>query len=324
MNEVMSISVIIATYNRATWLEACLAALRNQHYSEGDEVIVVDNGSSDDTAEVMKAASRRYPAPLILLEEPRPGKVHALAKGIACSHGETLAFTDDDVIAEKGWLEGIRRALGDGRADLAGGRVLPLWEATPPSWLNLEGNAGGFNRLASPIALLDYGNATMPLGPRTVLGANMAVSRKAFDAAGGFPRQLGKLRGTLLSGEDQELCRRVQAAGFRAVYEPSIVVRHRVPPDRLKLTYYLKWFYWSGITQAALDSSNRGGQELTSRRRLRLYPLRQVATGVARGIVAGALGRFPSAAEAFTMAAFGVGYLAQGKRYAARPEVAEP
>lgn len=320
----MSISVIIATYNRAAWLEACLAALANQRYSAGDEVIVVDNGSTDSTAEVLRATSPRYPVPLLVLHEPRPGKVHALAKGIGCARGETLAFTDDDVVAENGWLEGIRQALGDGRADLAGGRVLPLWEGTPPSWLFLGDGAGGFNRLASPIALLDYGNATMPLGARTALGANMAVRREAFEAAGGFAPHLGKLRGTLLSGEDQELCRSVQAAGFRAVYEPSIVVRHRVPPDRLKLTYYLKWFYWSGITQAALDRSNREGREDPWRHRLRLYPVRQVATGIARGIGAGAIGRFPAAAEAFTVAAFGLGYLAAEKRYALRPEVAEP
>src|SRR5438445_582224 len=88
-----------------------------------------------------------------------------------------------------------------------------------------------YGPLASPLALLDYGSSTVDLGARTVIGANMAVRRSVFVQVGGFAPHLGKLRGTLLSGEDRELCRRVQAAGFRAVYCPAAGVRHWVPAD---------------------------------------------------------------------------------------------
>ena len=109
-------------------------------------------------------------------------------------------------------------------------------------------------RLGAPIALLDYGAATAELGQRTLLGANLAVRRTVFAEVGGYPVHLGKLRGTLLSGEDHELCRAVQAAGWRALYVPNAVVHHWVPADRARVSYFLEWFFWSGITHAIMDT----------------------------------------------------------------------
>src|SRR5438128_546444 len=99
----MRISVIVATYNRATLLDDCLTHLARQRFEPGDEVVVVDNGSTDRTATVIRAHQQTLPVPLQWLAEPRPGKSHALGRAIAVATGDVLAFTDDDVNVDATW-----------------------------------------------------------------------------------------------------------------------------------------------------------------------------------------------------------------------------
>jgi hypothetical protein len=135
----------------------------------------------------------------------------------------------------------------------------------------------------------------------------MVVSREALVAAGGFPLELGKLRGTLLSGEDHQICERVQAAGFTALYEPRLVVRHHVPAERMRLTYHLRWFFWSGITNAALDRDERRPPTSTA-----YWTARAARAGLRA--VAGVLSLRPHrAAEGLVDVAFALGYVAYAR-----------
>lgn len=299
----MTISVIIATFNRSALLAECLAHLARQRFEPGDEIVVVDNGSTDGTARVLSAAAVSMPVPLRCLFESAPGKSRAIARALSVAAGDLLVFTDDDVNVEDGWLPAVRRTMGDPAVALMGGPVVARWEREPPKWLRSASNGSG--RLASPLALLNYGTSPIELGDRTVLGANMAVRRDAFTRAGGFPSHLGKLRGTLLSGEDHELCRRVQRAGLRAVYDPAAAVRHWVPADRMRLGYYVSWFYWSGVTHSMLDRGEPAGRTAAG---VPLYLVRRAAAGVVRGLAAVALGRMREGVECAIDVAFAVGY----------------
>ena len=298
-------SVIIATYNRAAMLDECLTHLGRQRFRPGDEVIVVNNGSTDGTASVVARHQRGYPAPLHLLDEPVPGKSHAIARALALASGDVLAFTDDDVNVGNGWLEQVREAMADPDVALVGGRVAPRWETTVPAWIRRARER--HPRLGAPIALLDYGDRPSDLGSRTFLGANLAVRRQVFTAVGGFPTHLGKLRGTLLSGEDHELCRRVQSAGFRATYVPGALVHHWVPTERTRIAYFLKWFFWSGITHAIMDRDNHvnSGRAVGG---VPLYLIRRM-TQASAGALAGLLiGRWTSALNHAIDVAFAAGY----------------
>lgn len=316
------VSVIIATYNRAAMLDECLASLQAQHFVAGDEVIVVDNGSTDATAAVVTRHQRAWTTPLRLLREPRPGKSHAIALALGVAAGDLLVFTDDDVSVGGAWLDTIRAALSDPAVAIAGGPVAARWDAAVPRWF--RGAVAQQARLGAPIALLDYGDQRAELGERTLLGANLAVRRDVFTAIGGFPTHLGKLRGTLLSGEDHELCRRAQASGHRAVYVPDAVVYHWVPAQRARVGYYLNWFFWSGITHAIMD----GGQAPAGRAvaGLPLYLVKRAAAAAA-GVVAALLRRRgPLALTRAIEVAFAAGYAAQRwgliARTAAAPEPA--
>jgi glycosyltransferase involved in cell wall biosynthesis len=251
---VITISVVIATFNRAPLLAEALAQLRHQQFEHGDEVVVVDNASTDNTGDVIARMAVGFPVPIRHLLETSPGKTPALTAGIAASRGDILALTDDDVLVADDWVTTIRRLFSEPSADLIGGRVDPRWEVSPPTWLCVE-QGKRYNDMASPLALLHYG-AAQDLGARTAVGANLCVRRTVHDALGGFAHHLGRHRGTLLCGEDRDFCERAAAAGFHCEYRPELHVRHWVPAARTTLPYYLRWFYWSGVTEAVLDNGS--------------------------------------------------------------------
>ncbi len=241
--------------------------------------------------------------PLVRLHEPTPGKSFAVAAALAVAKGDIVALTDDDVRVADDWLSQLKAALADSRLGLVGGPVEPCWERPAPRWLQLAGHG----RLGAPLGLLDYGTAATALGPRTLLGANMAVRRSVLDALGGYATHLGKLRGTLLSGEDHELCDRVQRAGYGALYVPAARVQHLVPAERMRVRYFLHWFYWSGVTSATMHAPPRQARTWLG---VPAHLLRQFASGLTGAATSALQGRTPAAVDRALDSAFALGYAA--------------
>jgi GT2 family glycosyltransferase len=299
----MRISVVIATYNRASLLAGCLAQLGRQAYEPGDEIVVVDNGSRDDTRRVIERAAALSPVPLRYLHEAAPGKPPAMNAGVGAATGDVLALTDDDVLVADDWIATLRAIFSDPGIALAGGRVDPRWERPAPGWLPVDPHRP-YGRMTSPLALLHYGERQV-LGQRTAVGANMAVRREVLAAVGGFALSLGRLRGSLLGGEDHDLCHRVAVAGYRCEYRPELRAQHWVPAERLRLRYYARWFYWSGITNALLDTGGAAGGRVTP-----YWWGRLLAAPANAG--ASLLRRQPPAAVAALMdGAFALGYISR-------------
>lgn len=248
------LSVIIATRDRASLLADTLDALAAQQWpASAFEILVVDNASVDATPAVVRAAAERAAAPIVYLREERAGKSHALNTAAARARGDLLVFTDDDVLPSPGWLAAYARVFADTGADYAAGRILPLWEAPPPRWVSPA--------LHGVLAIPDGGPARLHLGKGLndhimPIGANMAVRRAVVDWIGGWNPALGKLQGTLRTGEDHEFALRMTAAGLTGVYEPEAVVRHRVPADRLRRAYFRRWFYENGAIVAGIEEDH--------------------------------------------------------------------
>jgi glucosyl-dolichyl phosphate glucuronosyltransferase len=243
------LTVIIATKDRAALLASTLNALiRQEDPGEPVEILVVDNGSVDETPAVVRDAAARATAPVIYLREDRPGKSHALNTAVAHARGDVIVLTDDDVLPGERWLREYLRAFAETDADYAAGRIVPLWERTPPAWMSpalhgvLSIPDGGSRRLP-----LGHGSAIMPIG------CNMAVRRHVIDHVGGWDPDLGKLEGTLRTGEDHDFALRLTAAGYSGVYVPEAVVQHRVPADRLRQAYIRRWFFENGAIVAGLE-----------------------------------------------------------------------
>jgi glucosyl-dolichyl phosphate glucuronosyltransferase len=316
---VLSISVLIATHNRAALLEQTLQQLSRQSFQYGDEVIVVDNASTDNTAAVLARMSREFPVPLRTRYDSSPGKAPAINTVSQQATGDVLALTDDDVVVSDDWIETVRRLFGDPALALVGGRVDPYWQHAAPAWLEIEQN-GTYGLMSSPLALLHYGDA-QELGMRTAVGANMAVRRSVFQALGGFAAHLGKKRGTLLCGEDHDLSQRAVAAGYRCEYRPELRVRHWVPSERTRLRYFLRWFFWSGITNAVIEAAPADAKRAHTPASL-LHLLRRFVGGIVSAPFNAITGRGRSAAIGAMDAAFALGYLTV--RVAGRASVPPP
>jgi len=302
----MRITVLIATYNRAPLLAECLHHLSRQRFTPQDEIVVVDNGSSDDTPRVIADAQDAFAIPVRHVVERTPGKSSAIAAGLAVAQGDVIAFTDDDIDVDEDWIGEVRRVMSDPGIALAGGPVAPRWQTEPPKWL--RASVEEYGRLSAPLGLLNYGTQSFPLGPRTALGANLIVRAEVLRKLGGYQPHLGKLRGTLLSGEDHELCQRVQHAGFRAVYWPELRVTHWVPASRMRAQYAMSWFYWSGITHATLDSGTRPDRSLF---RVPLHFIKLMMTSAARSVGAALSGRSARVMDHAIDVAFVTGYIAR-------------
>jgi len=252
------VSVIIATRNRCGLLGQTLNAIAGQEWPrDRAEVIVADNGSTDDTASTVAAAAKQHrPLAIRYLSVDQPGKSNAVNAALKVATGDPLVFTDDDVQPARGWLRSIVAAFEQTSADFLAGRILPNWESPPPSWMSPA--------LHGVLAIPDNGEHRLDIvlgGNEMVIpiGANMAVRRAVIERVGGLRDDLGKLEGSLRTGEDHEFFLRMIHAGFRGIYEPTAVVYHRVPAERLKRSYFRRWLFQNGRDVARLRAAYRPG-----------------------------------------------------------------
>jgi glucosyl-dolichyl phosphate glucuronosyltransferase len=242
-------SVVIATHNRADCLVETLHNFRRQTTRQPWELIVVDNASTDTTAAVVHELGRTFPVPLKYVFEPIPGKYRALNRGIRLASGRVVAATDDDALVAPDWLEQAERAFERLQCDFVGGPVRPIWGGPRPEWLPEK--SGLHWKI---IALQDHGLETREYGCGISwpLGVNVAYRRDAFERAGLFDPDLGRVAGTLRNQAQREWHLRARAAGLRGFYVPGLVVQHHVPASRLTRNYFRRWCYWHGISRVLL------------------------------------------------------------------------
>ena len=229
------LSVILPTFNRADSLRRALAALLRQSVLPGAyEVIVVDNNSTDGTAEVAALFEHRG---VRLVREPRQGLSFARNTGLGAARAPVVAFTDDDVEVAPDWVEAILTSLArHPGVDGVGGRVLPAWQSGRPRWITREHWA--------PLALQDHGDsrrifdAAQPIG---LIGANVAFRREVFDRVGTFSPSVQRVKDGIGSTEDHEMLARLYDAGGRMLYQPKMLVMARVPGSRCDRRYHRRW-----------------------------------------------------------------------------------
>lgn len=264
------ITVIVCTYNRSESLAKALESIAVSRVppSVGWEVLVVDNNSGDRTKQVVEEICDRYAGRIRYLFEPRQGKSYALNTGIQHSRGDLLAFADDDAIVGEDWLWNLTASLRDESCSGAGGRIIPTWTRPLPRWLSADDP-----HTVGPFVAFDEGPEAGPL-TRAPYGANMAFRREVFEKYGGFRTDLGPQPGNEIRCEDVEFAQRLLDGSERLRYEPSAIVYHPVPENRLTKQFMRKWWFWSGyseILQSGLRSD--GGWRI---RAVPLYLLRRI------------------------------------------------
>jgi glucosyl-dolichyl phosphate glucuronosyltransferase len=241
----LSLSVVIATYNRAQLLEETLRSLLGADFSDiKHEVIVVDNNSTDGTSDLVALFAKQH-ATLRGIREPNQGLSHARNAGIAAATGEVIAFLDDDVEVDSSWPKAILESFRVSGVTCVTGKVLAYGEAAPPAWLP--------PRLHFLVSLADLGDAVRPLhGREKPLGCNMAFRRTVFETVGGFDTSLGRSAHTLLGGEEVMLFYRMKAAGGVALYSPKALVHHKIAP-KTQVQYVFEHAFWLGVSESYIE-----------------------------------------------------------------------
>ena len=202
LRRVPRVSVIVCSYNGGSTLGACLDSLGQLDYPDY-EVILVDDGSTDDTA----AIAARFPS-VRYIRQPNQGLSQARNTGAAAATGEILAYTDSDCMADRDWLYYLVSTLLSGNFAGVGGPNIP-----PPAqnWVQacVAASPGG----PSHVLLTDTIAEHIP-------GCNMAWYRWAFTSVGGFDPDYHK------AGDDVDFCWRVQQTGCEIAFSPTAVVWH--------------------------------------------------------------------------------------------------
>ena len=240
--------MIICSRNRARLLTAALASVMQQDYPPSHfEVVVVDNGSTDDTARVVSTLSGQA-APMRYIYRKEPGLGGARNDGARASRYEILAYIDDDALASPTWLSAITSTFDSvgGEVVALGGLTSVVWEEAPPKWLTPR--------------FMPYFSGTDKLGDSSRLlsddeypvGTNLAVRRQALETVGGFDETLTRYN------DEIDVCRRLRRSGGRIWFEPEARVVHRIVGDRLTRRSMLMRGFWQGYSDVVIGLPRPG------------------------------------------------------------------
>jgi GT2 family glycosyltransferase len=217
------VSVIIPVLNGEKTIGDCMASLlRTDYPPERHEILVVDNGSTDRTAEIVKNLPVQY------LREERRGAPAARNTGIKASRGELVAFTDADCVVTRGWLGELVRTFDEDRVGGVAGEIFPY----PP-------NTSAERYAARVRSLSPQKYLSRPLLPFAVF-ANLAFRRDVFDRVGHLDEAI------TMGAEATDFCTRfLRGTGLKLKYAPNAVVFHRYRATARRF-FKQQWNYGRG------------------------------------------------------------------------------
>ncbi len=249
-------SVVVCTRNRSVkLLEACNSILELDYPADRWELLIVDNGSTDDTPAVARGFAEQHPDLVRVVDEPELGLSAARNTGVREARGELLVFIDDDAFPAKGWLKALDEALSSPDVLAAGGPVDPEFLGELPDWFT--------ERYLPYVSAFEKDPEIQTLHhneyPR---GANIAFRRDAFERVGLFSVDLGRKGDRLRSCEESELCLRLERTGAKVVYHPEARIRHQVDAERLTTKWMQDRFHAQGESEAVVAWQHGGLREL--------------------------------------------------------------
>lgn len=204
-----SASVVLPTYNRSASLRRCLLGILGCDIAGLDlSLHVVDDGSTDDTEQMVAEVRRQYRGPVRLHYHRQQNQGAAAARnlGVAADDADLVLFIDDDCVPEQGWVRALVDASWNAGVGAVGGRIVGVGEGT---WVS---------RYCRYLRFNEFPPDDRPI--RFVNTANAAYRREVLRTLGGFEPAVSG------GGEDHEIAWRAVRLGYRLVYQPAAVVRH--------------------------------------------------------------------------------------------------
>lgn len=254
----MDVSIILCTWNNSRRLSVTLNSLVKLEIplSLAWELIVVNNNSTDNTADVVSSFIDMLPINYIL--EPVQGLSHARNAGLLIASGKLIIFTDDDVKPCKHWLltywEAYKLNLSD---TFWGGPIESEFESGYVNQTLLQ-------YAPASVKGLDLGNEMRALEDKEyLLSANWACPASAFKKVGGFDnaKGLNPSLNRISIGEETDLMDRLRNNGFHAIYLPEAKISHFVPKDKTSLRHIASraraWGFYCGEKQHLMLKTGR-------------------------------------------------------------------
>lgn len=238
LSTLSGVSIVICTYNGKARLEETLIHALRQSTSFPYEVLVVDNLSSDGTADwILEFASQYDQLSLIrIVEERNPGLSPARIRGIKESKYPLILFCDDDNWLTSNYLEvGKRRFEEFSELGALGGEGIPVFESDKPEWFEQFSHSYAVGDLGMKSGVLPKGSA--------VYGAGCFFRRSALNELleKGWESILSDRKGDMLSsGGDLEFCYAIQLLDYRIGFEKNLKFYHFLEERRLNWDYYIK------------------------------------------------------------------------------------
>jgi len=232
------LTVLFATRNRAGTLGQALSAFSLlQSPLGGWKLVVIDNGSTDRTGELLSSFAGRLP--IHTVSEPRAGKNNALNASLHLLEGDLAVFTDDDAFPRPGWLVEMRRAA-DKHTDFTmfGGAILPRWEVPPPDWIRWVTDSRRAERQIADVRASVAFSITDPLqlegqiSPAAIFGPNMAIRTSVFQSGLRFDPSIGPRDGSYPMGSETQILVQLGKLGHKAWHVPSAVVEHFIRKEQ--------------------------------------------------------------------------------------------
>ncbi|MFM6191123.1 MAG: hormogonium polysaccharide biosynthesis glycosyltransferase HpsE [Planktothrix sp.] len=242
----MDFSIVIPTYNSENRISAVLEKLRLQQGTEQItwEIIVVDNNSSDRTAEVILNCQKQwdFQAPLRYVFEPKQGAGFARQRGVEIALGELIGCLDDDNLPECDWvLQSYLFSKEYPQAGAYGGQNHPIYQVEPPP---------NFQRIHGYLAIRENGDKPFLFCPEKLqlpAGAGLVVRKQAW--LDHVPPVLENIdRG----GEDYEISLNLYKGGWEIWYNPKMHLAHDLPAYRLEKNYLLYLAHTYGLKSCLL------------------------------------------------------------------------
>ncbi|WP_121971234.1 glycosyltransferase [Leptolyngbya sp. BC1307] len=240
MNKLLTIDLIICTYNNASLLDRTLMAITQQVVPDWIDwrVIIINNNCSDNTDEVFEKYQKLDLVPhLSIVRETTQGLTPARQCGVQHTSGDWLAFIDDDCFLAKDWVENAANfAVTHPDCGAFGGKVDLLWEKPPEPWIL---------NFAYSFAKQDHGDFTQPVS--CLVGAGMVINRAVLAKTKWLDKALleDRVGKKLISGGDVEIALRLSAQA-PLWYDPKIQLKHFIPAYRTTSEYLMRINYGLG------------------------------------------------------------------------------
>jgi glycosyltransferase involved in cell wall biosynthesis len=245
MNKPLDATIIITTYDRYELVPDAIKSLLKQNINaQRYEIIVVDNCPMQPQHEELKSAFADEEI-VRIVSEPQKGISAARNTALKLSRAPIVCFIDDDALAHPNWLSELLtafRSYGD-NVGIVGGSISPKWQGPVPDWIE--------KRHLGHLSIVDWGGKTRIANKNEwFAGCNIAFDRQTLIEVGGFNSSLGRSGGdtVLLSNEESDVTRKIEALGKLRVYAPKARVEHLIFASRLHPDWFRRRLAWQAVS----------------------------------------------------------------------------